>query len=201
MSPIDQSSKTRDGKAEEVAGCEQRRDCARSPPLHKVVAPPLTFFQAVRIIKTAKQLGIETVSIYTSADAASLHVSDADEAVLLPSLQSYTDGAHIIEVAKTKGCDAIIPGYGFLSENAAFAKDVTDAGLAWVGPSEDAIKAFGIKHTARDLAKQSGVPIVPGTEGLVESEDDAVEQSSKLGFPVMLKITAGGGGKPSPHCF
>ncbi|USW49800.1 Putative biotin/lipoyl attachment, biotin-binding, Carboxyltransferase domain, subdomain A and B [Septoria linicola] len=149
---------------------------------------------AVRIIKTAKQLGIETVSIYTSADAASLHVSGADEAVLLPSLQSYTDGDHIIEVAKAKGCDAIIPGYGFLSENAAFAKDVTDAGLAWVGPSEDAIKAFGIKHTARDLAKQSGVPIVPGTEGLVETEDDAVEQSSKLGFPVMLKITAGGGG-------
>lgn len=87
----------------------------------------------VRIIRTAKRLGIQTVSIYTSADAASLHVSDADEAVLLPTLQSYTDGDKIIEIAKEQGCDAIIPGYGFLSENAAFAKAVSDAGLAWVG--------------------------------------------------------------------
>lgn len=89
--------------------------------------------QACRIIKTAKRLDIKTISIYTSADAASLHVSDADEAVLLPNLQSYTDGDEIIRIAKAKGCDAIIPGYGFLSENAAFAKAVTEAGLAWVG--------------------------------------------------------------------
>ncbi|EMF15998.1 pyruvate carboxylase subunit A [Sphaerulina musiva SO2202] len=154
----------------------------------------------VRIIRTAKRLGIQTVSIYTSADAASLHVSDADEAVLLPTLQSYTDGDKIIEIAKEQGCDTIIPGYGFLSENAAFAKAVSDAGLAWVGPNEDAIKAFGIKHTARDLAKKSGVPIVPGTEGLVENEDDAVKQSETLGYPVMLKITAGGGGSGLITC-
>ncbi|KAM3422617.1 hypothetical protein BST61_g106 [Cercospora zeina] len=155
---------------------------------------------AVRIIGTAKQLGIETLSVYTSADAASLHVSDADEAVLLPTLQSYTDGDELLRIAKEKGVDAIIPGYGFLSENAAFAKAVSDAGLAWVGPREDAIRAFGIKHTARDRAKQSGVPIVPGTEGLVENAEDAVEQSDVLGYPVMLKITAGGGGSGLITC-
>jgi acetyl/propionyl-CoA carboxylase alpha subunit len=87
----------------------------------------------VRIIRTAKQLNIKTVSVYTSADAASLHVSNADEAVLLPTLQSYTDGDEILRIAKDRGCDAVIPGYGFLSENAAFAKAVSDAGLAWVG--------------------------------------------------------------------
>ncbi|KXT04491.1 hypothetical protein AC578_8695 [Pseudocercospora eumusae] len=156
---------------------------------------------AVRIIKTAKRLGIKTVSIYTSPDAASLHVSNADEAVLLPTVQSYTDGDEIIRIAKHKGCDAVIPGYGFLSENAAFAKAVTEAGLAWVGPNEDAIKAFGIKHTARELAKKSSVPIVPGTEGLVETEEDALKQSEAIGFPVMLKITAGGGGSGLITCY
>lgn len=148
----------------------------------------------MRIITTAKKLGIATVSIYTTADAASLHVSNADEAVLLSDINSYTNADEILKIAKDKKCDAVIPGYGFLSENAAFAKAVIDADLAWVGPGPDAIKSFGIKHIARDLAQEASVPIVPGTKGLVESEDDALKQSEQIGYPVMLKITAGGGG-------
>ncbi|KAH9837510.1 putative urea carboxylase [Teratosphaeria destructans] len=151
---------------------------------------------AVRIIRTAKQLNIRTISIYTSADAASLHVSQADEAVLLPGANAtaYTDGDAIIEIAKERKADAIIPGYGFLSENAAFARAVSEAGLAWCGPSAEAIEAFGVKHVARGLAEKAGVPIVPGTKGLVESEEDAVKESESIGFPVMLKATGGGGG-------
>lgn len=112
----------------------------------------------------------------------------------MPDATSYTDGDGIIRIAQAKKCDAIIPGYGFLSENAAFAQAVADAGLAWVGPSPDVIKSFGVKHTARDLAKAAAVPIVPGTAGLVANEEDALSESEKLGYPVMLKITAGGGG-------
>lgn len=119
---------------------------------------------------------------------------------MLPEVSSYTDGDEIIRIAKDKKCDAIIPGYGFLSENAAFAQAVTDAGLVWAGPSPDAIKSFGIKHVARELAQKSGVPIVPGTAGLVESEDEAVSESERLGYPVMLKITAGGGGSGLVTC-
>ncbi|GAB7366622.1 hypothetical protein MBLNU230_g8607t1 [Neophaeotheca triangularis] len=157
---------------------------------------------AVRIIRTAKELGIRTVSIYATADAASLHVSQADVAVLLPGSNStaYTDGEAIIDIAKSQKADAIIPGYGFLSENAAFAKSVQEAGLAWVGPSPDAIDAFGIKHVARELAEKAGVPIVPGTKGLVESEGDALAESEKLGYPIMLKATGGGGGMGLVTC-
>ncbi|EME47721.1 hypothetical protein DOTSEDRAFT_51063 [Dothistroma septosporum NZE10] len=155
---------------------------------------------AVRICKTARALDIKTVAVYTSADAASLHVANADEAVLLSHDRSYTDGDQIIAIAKAHSCDAIIPGYGFLSENAAFAKAVVDAGLAWVGPGPVAIRAFGIKHIARHLAKESGVPIVPGTPGLVETAEDALKESEAIGFPVMLKITAGGGGSGLLPC-
>lgn len=157
---------------------------------------------AVRIIKTAKNLNIKTISIYTPVDAASLHVQNADEAVLLSGDNStaYTDSDQIVKIAKDKNADAVIPGYGFLSENAEFARKVSEAGLVWCGPSPEAIEAFGIKHTARDLAKKAGVPIVPGTEGLVESQDDAVNQSEKIGYPVMLKATGGGGGMGLVTC-
>ncbi|KAI4171761.1 MAG: hypothetical protein LQ343_004012 [Gyalolechia ehrenbergii] len=107
---------------------------------------------------------------------------------------------NIIEIAKENNADAIIPGYGFLSENADFARAVATAGLIWVGPSPESIESFGLKHTARDLAVKAGVPIVPGTEGLISSEDDAVEESTRLGFPVMLKATAGGGGMGLATC-
>ncbi|KAH3916694.1 hypothetical protein HBI56_049060 [Parastagonospora nodorum] len=151
---------------------------------------------AVRICKTAKKLNIKTVAIYSEADAASQHVRDADEAVLLPgsNATAYTDEDAILHIAKDKGADAIIPGYGFLSENAHFARLVGDAGIAWVGPSPESIEAFGIKHTARALAEKANVPIVPGTKGLVEDENAAVKEAERIGFPVMLKATGGGGG-------
>ncbi|KAI8936168.1 hypothetical protein NX059_006602 [Plenodomus lindquistii] len=151
---------------------------------------------AVRICRTAKKLNIETIAIYSEADAASQHVRDADEAVLLPgsNATAYTEGDAILRIAREKGAHAIIPGYGFLSENADFARQVGEAGIVWVGPSPESIEAFGVKHTARELAEKAHVPIVPGTKGLVENEDNAVEEAERLGFPVMLKATGGGGG-------
>ncbi|KAK5098643.1 hypothetical protein LTR70_002532 [Exophiala xenobiotica] len=151
---------------------------------------------AVRLTKTAKKLGIKTITIYTAADAASLHVGAADEAVLLsgPDSKAYLDGEQIIEIAKSHNVDAIIPGYGFLSENTDFARQIADAGMVFAGPSPKAIEDFGIKHTARELASAADVPIVPGTKGLVNSEDEAVSEANNLGYPVMLKATAGGGG-------
>ncbi|KAH7067028.1 allophanate hydrolase subunit 2-domain-containing protein [Paraphoma chrysanthemicola] len=151
---------------------------------------------AVRICRTAKRLNIRTIAIYSEADAASQHVRDADEAVLLPgsNATAYTDEDAILKIAKEKGADAIIPGYGFLSENAHFARQVGQAGMVWVGPSPEAIEAFGIKHTARGLAEKADVPIVPGTQGLVEDEEAAATEAERIGFPVMLKATGGGGG-------
>jgi urea carboxylase len=151
---------------------------------------------AVRICRTAKKLGVKTIAIYSEADAASQHVRDADEAVPLPgsNTTAYTDGDEIIKIAQEKGAHAIIPGYGFLSENAPFARQVSEAGLVWVGPSPEAIEAFGVKHTARELAAKASVPIVPGTKGLVKDEEEAAKEAGRIGFPVMLKSTAGGGG-------
>ena len=110
------------------------------------------------------------------------------------SNNAYTDQNQIIEIAKARNVDAIIPGHGFLSENSEFAQLVQTAGMVWVGPSPDSIEAFGIKHVARELAEKAGVPIVPGTKGLVTSEEEALKECDQLGFPVMLKATAGGGG-------
>ncbi|CAI7585960.1 unnamed protein product [Penicillium glandicola] len=151
---------------------------------------------AVRIIKTAKTLGIRTIAIYTAADATSQHVLAADEAVLLPGDDStaYINGNAIIEISHSHQVDAIIPGYGFLSENVEFAEAIAKAGMVFVGPRPEAIEAFGLKHRAREIAVAAGVPIVPGTQGLLVTEDEAVEAASKLGYPVMLKATGGGGG-------
>lgn len=141
---------------------------------------------AVRITRTAKALKIRTIAIYTAADAASSHVVAADEAVLLsgPDSKAYLDGEQIIEIAKAHKVNAIIPGYGFLSENTDFAEQVAAASMVFVGPSAECIESFGIKHTARDLATKANVPIVPGTKGLVNSEDEAVQEAKKMGFPV-----------------
>ncbi|KAH9870253.1 hypothetical protein IAQ61_005726 [Plenodomus lingam] len=157
---------------------------------------------AVRICRTAKKLDIRTIAIYSEADAASQHVRDADESVLLPgsNATAYTDGDAILRIAKEQGATAIIPGYGFLSENSNFAREVSDAGIAWVGPSPECIEAFGVKHTARGLAEQANVPIVPGTKGLVENEDIAAREAERIGFPVMLKATSGGGGMGLVTC-
>ena len=141
---------------------------------------------AVRINKTAKRLGIRTIAIHTAVDAASTHVSSADESVLLsgPDSKAYLDEEQIVEIAKSRKAEAIVPGYGFLSENAGFARLVAEAGMVFVGPGPKCIEDFGIKHTARKLAAKAGVPIVPGSQGLVSSEDDAVEEAKELGFPV-----------------
>lgn len=156
----------------------------------------------MRIIKTAKLLEIKTITIYSEADAVSKHVSAADEAVLLEGNNStvYTDAENIVKIAKERNVDAIIPGYGFLSENADFARLVKNAGISWCGPSPESIEAFGIKHIARGLAEGAGVPIVPGTKGLVESADDAVKAADEIGYPVMLKATGGGGGMGLVTC-
>ncbi|KAJ5125043.1 uncharacterized protein N7515_008868 [Penicillium bovifimosum] len=151
---------------------------------------------AVRIIKTAKALGIRTISVYTTADATSKHVLAADEAILLPGDDStaYIDGDSIIKISRSKQVDAIIPGYGFLSENVEFAEAVAKAGMVFVGPKAEAIADFGLKHRAREIAVAAGVPIVPGTQGLLGTQEEAVDAANNLGYPVMLKATGGGGG-------
>ena len=157
-------------------------------------------FQADR--EHSRALGIHTVAIYTHADAASTHVANASESVLLTGedTKAYLNGDGIIQIARERGVDAIIPGYGFLSENAEFARDVANSGMVFVGPSPECIESFGLKHKARDLALQAGVPIVPGSKGLVQSAEDAVRESDRLGYPVMLKATAGGGGMGLLSC-
>ncbi|KAH8671544.1 putative urea amidolyase [Xylariales sp. PMI_506] len=151
---------------------------------------------AVRIIKTAKRLGVKTIAIYTEPDSASSHVSEADEAYLLEgeATKAYLDENQIIAIAKRTGTNAIIPGYGFLSENTEFAGTVLRNGIQFVGPSSESIESFGLKHTARELAIKAGVPIVPGTRELLQTEEEAVSAANELGYPIMLKATAGGGG-------
>ena len=141
---------------------------------------------ARRVMRTAREMGIRSVAVYVEADAASPHVADADDAILLSS-GSYLDAAAVIEAAKATGADAIHPGYGFLSENAAFARDVIAAGITWVGPPPDAITAMGDKLAAKRLAVEAGVPTLPS------AEDPA--DAAKVGYPLLVKAAAGGGGK------
>ncbi|KAL9577546.1 MAG: hypothetical protein Q9212_006297, partial [Teloschistes hypoglaucus] len=170
---------------------KSQRGLSRPPKYFR--SPILSFRPAYH----AQKLGIKTIAIYTEADAASSHVTDADVPILLSGGDSkgYTD-----VISKENNVNAIIPGYGFLSENADFARAVTAAGMAWVGPSPESIESFGLKHTARILAVKAGVPVVPGSDGLIASEEDAVNESERLGFPVMLKATAGGGGMGLATC-
>jgi len=153
---------------------------------------------AVRVIKAAKALGIRTVQVYSAADADMLAVRLADEAVNIgppAAKKSYLDIAAVIAAAKEAGVDAVHPGYGFLSENGDFADVVRDAGMIFVGPSGDAIRTLGDKVAARQVAKRAGVPTVPGSEGRVTGLDDARLLAIEIGFPVMIKAAAGGGGR------
>ncbi|MGM5058533.1 acetyl-CoA carboxylase biotin carboxylase subunit [Rhizobium leguminosarum bv. viciae] len=153
---------------------------------------------AVRVIKAAKALGIRTVQVYSAADADMLAVRLADEAVNIgppAAKKSYLDIAAVIAAAKEAGVDAVHPGYGFLSENGDFADAVRDAGMIFVGPSGDAIRTLGDKVAARQVAKRAGVPTVPGSEGRVTGLDDARLLAIEIGFPVMIKAAAGGGGR------
>jgi urea carboxylase len=151
---------------------------------------------ACRIIRTLQKMGIRSVAVFSDADEASRHVALADIAVRIgpgPAAESYLDVARILAAAKETGADAIHPGYGFLSENAGFAEACEAAGIAFIGPTPDSIRAFGLKHSARALAEAENVPLAPGT-GLLDSVEAALEAAERIGYPVMLKATAGGGG-------
>jgi 3-methylcrotonyl-CoA carboxylase alpha subunit len=153
---------------------------------------------ACRIIRTARAMGIRTVAVYSDADAEALHVRQADEAVHIgpsPARESYLVGEKIIAAAKATGAEAIHPGYGFLSENAEFAQAVIDAGLIWVGPRPASITAMGLKDAAKKLMAEAGVPVTPGYLG--ENQDPAflAERAAEIGYPVLIKAVAGGGGK------
>ncbi|KAI0439813.1 urea carboxylase [Xylaria telfairii] len=156
---------------------------------------------AVRCIHATRDLGLTSVAIYTPSDATSLHVVLADEAVQLSGdgTSGYLDIDDILRICRECSADAVIPGYGFLSENAVFARKVIDAGITFVGPSPESITAMGLKHRAREIANATKVPIIPGT-GLLGSEDEALSAAKNLGYPVMLKATGGGGGMGLQIC-
>jgi urea carboxylase len=151
---------------------------------------------ACRIIRTLKRMGVGSVAVYSEADRHSLHVEQADEAVLIgpaPSAQSYLSISAILDAAIKTGSEAIHPGYGFLSENAEFAEACAGRGIVFIGPTPEQMRAFGLKHTARRIAEENDIALLPGS-GLLDSIDQAFEAAERVGYPVMLKSTAGGGG-------
>src|SRR6266571_2416571 len=153
---------------------------------------------AVRIIRACKELNVRTVAIYSEADANSMHVQLADEAICIgkaPSSESYLRIDRIISAAEITDVDAIHPGYGFLSENAHFADVCESCNIRFIGPNSRAMNALEDNAVSRALAKKAGVPTPPGSAGLVEKEQDAVTASKKIGYPVMIKAVAGGGGR------
>ncbi|PZN98732.1 MAG: methylcrotonoyl-CoA carboxylase [Alphaproteobacteria bacterium] len=153
---------------------------------------------ACRVFRTARRMGIRTIAVYSEADANALHVREADEAILIgpaPARESYLDAAKVLAAARATGAEAIHPGYGFLSENADFAEAVMAAGLVWIGPPPAAIRAMGLKDAAKKLMIEAGVPVTPGYQG--ENQDPAhlAGQAAGIGYPVLIKAVAGGGGK------
>ncbi|KAB7669976.1 acetyl-CoA carboxylase biotin carboxylase subunit [Bacillus sp. B1-b2] len=153
---------------------------------------------AVRIIRACRELDIQTVAVYSQADHDALHVQIADEAYCIgpkASKDSYLNFTNIISVATLTGCDAIHPGYGFLAENADFAELCRDCKITFVGPSPEAISKMGTKDIARETMRQAGVPIVPGSQGIIKDVEEGVALASEIGYPVIIKATAGGGGK------
>jgi acetyl-CoA carboxylase, biotin carboxylase subunit len=153
---------------------------------------------ALRIIRTCREMGIKTVAVYSTADRDSLHVKFADEAVCIgkpQSSDSYLNVAHLMAAAEITNADAIHPGYGFLAENSKFAQICNDHGIKFIGPTPDMINSMGDKITAKETMIKAGVPVVPGGEGLLQSLDEARGLAKNMGYPVILKATAGGGGK------
>ena len=157
---------------------------------------------AVRVIRTAKSLGYRTVAVYSEADAKAMHVELADEAVCIGPAQvsaSYLNSDAILDAARKTGADCIHPGYGFLSENATFANACKDAGLVFVGPPASAIELMGSKRRSKIAMQEAGVPVVPGYEGPVKgnsaSDDELIAAAKDIGFPLMIKASAGGGGR------
>jgi len=153
---------------------------------------------ALRIIRTCKEMGIKTVAVYSQADKDSLHVTFADEAVCIgpaPSPQSYLNIKNIISAAEITNADAIHPGYGFLSENAEFSKICAEYGIKFIGASAEMISKMGDKATAKDTMKKAGVPTIPGSDGLLDSVEQGKKIAKKIKYPVIIKATAGGGGR------
>ncbi|MEA5401696.1 MULTISPECIES: acetyl-CoA carboxylase biotin carboxylase subunit [Arcicella] len=153
---------------------------------------------ALRIIRTCKEMGIKTVAVYSTADRESLHVKFADEAVCIgppPSRQSYLNIPAIISAAEVTGADAIHPGYGFLSENAEFSRICAEYGIKFIGATADQINSMGDKATAKETMKKSGVPVIPGSDGLIDTVEEAKKLAKDIKYPVIIKATAGGGGR------
>jgi urea carboxylase len=151
---------------------------------------------ACRVLRTLRKMGVASVAVYSEADRHSLHVESADEAILIgppPAAQSYLSMDAILDAARKTGAEAIHPGYGFLSENAEFAEACEKSGIVFIGPTPKQMRTFGLKHTARRVAEENGVPLLPGT-GLLANVSEALQAAEKIGYPVMLKSTAGGGG-------
>ena len=153
---------------------------------------------ALRVIRACKELGIRTLAVYSDADVDSLHVQLADESICIgaaPSLESYLKIDRIMSAAEIGDVDAIHPGYGFLAENPHFAEVCESCNIKFIGPSSRAMQAMGDKNAARACARKAGVPVTPGSDGIVETESDAIKIARKIGYPVMIKATAGGGGR------
>ena len=158
---------------------------------------------AVRIIRSCQELGLKTVAVYAKSDLDSLHVKLADESVCVggnASTESYLNKNNVLSAAIASGCDYLHPGYGFLSENADFASRVEDCAITWVGPKSETIEMMGDKAQARKVAKESGVPIIEGSDGDVQSLEDAIYWASKIGYPIMIKAVSGGGGRGMRIC-
>ena len=158
---------------------------------------------ALRVLRACRELGIETVAVYSQADAEALHVQLAGQAVCIGSAkaaESYLNQSALLTVAKATGCDGVHPGYGFLSENADFADACAAEGLTFIGPSGDAIRKAGSKSAARDLMRAAGVPVTPGSDGPVASVEEALAAAEAVGYPVLLKASAGGGGRGIRRC-
>src|SRR6266567_141701 len=153
---------------------------------------------AIRVICACKDLGIKTVAVYSEADRNSLHVRFADEAVCIgpaKSSRSYLDIPSVISAAEITNVEAIHPGYGFLSENADFAEVCETSGIRFIGPKPEVTRAMGLKQRARAAMEAAGVPILPGSKGILKSSEEAFETANEIGYPIMLKASAGGGGR------
>jgi propionyl-CoA carboxylase alpha chain len=189
------------------AQCQLQRDYGAAAPPDTAQRPDKLFDKllvanrgeiAVRVMRTARRLGIRTVAVYSDADADAVHTRFADECVRVgppPSGASYLNQGAILEAVRATGADAVHPGYGFLSENEAFARGVEAAGAAFVGPPPHAVRAMGDKVESKRFAAAAGVHTIPGWVGVVEGPDHALEVAQAIGFPVMIKASAGGGGK------
>ena len=150
---------------------------------------------AIRVMRAVKEMGMKSVAIYSEVDANSLHVRRADEAYCVGNVKGYLDMEKILEIAQANSIDAIHPGYGFLSENANFARLCEESRITFIGPSSSAIQSMGDKVLAKELLAKAGVPVIPGSDGAIWDEEEACKVAREIGYPVLVKAAAGGGGR------